>query len=124
MAPLFDPFPGLHPIGYWMDHDQPDLPDPAELVDHSWNPRERQLVAAVLGAAATHRPGEGCSICRICGAPNGFLDLSDGRYVWPEGLSHYVAEHSVRLPIDVVAGLLAGNPKLEAHVVRDDSHLP
>ena len=129
MVEPFDPFPGLRPIGYWTDRDQPDLPDPAGLVDHSWDARERQLVAAVLGAGATHQPGEGCSICRICGAPNGFLDLSDGRYVWPEGLAHYVAEHSVRLELDVVADLLAGDSDLDAsvrevHVVEGDAPRP
>lgn len=107
MVQNFDPFPGLQPIGYWVDHDQPHLPDPALLVDQAWDVCERQLVARVLAAAATHQPGEGCSLCRICAAPNGFLDLSDGTYVWPEGLAHYVLDHAVRLPAGVVAHLLA-----------------
>ena len=29
---------------------------------------------------------------------NGNLDLTDGVYLWPEGLAHYVREHDVRLP--------------------------
>lgn len=122
MAAAFDPFPGLRPIGYWIDHDQPDLPDPQKLVDPCWDTDERRRVAAVLGSAATHQPGEGCSLCRICGAPNGFLDLSDGTYVWPEGLAHYVAEHSVRLPADVVAELLDADSSsnVSSYVVGDD----
>ncbi len=48
MAQSFDPFPGLRPIGYWKDHDEPDLPDPAHLVDHAWDARERALVAPAL----------------------------------------------------------------------------
>jgi hypothetical protein len=35
-------------------------------------------------------------------------ELSDGRYVWPEGLAHYVAEHGVRLPNEFVHHVLAG----------------
>lgn len=122
MAAAFDPFPGLRPIGYWIDHDQPDLPDPQKLADPAWDTDERRRLAAVLGSAATHQPGEGCSLCRICGAPNGFLDLSDGTYVWPEGLAHYVTEHSVRLPADVVAGLLDADSSrnVSSYVVGDD----
>lgn len=102
----FDPFPGLRPIGYWRGPDQPNLPDPAALIDERWDTLDRDRLAEVLASAATHQPGEGCSLCRICGAPNGFLDLSDGTLVWPEGLAHYVAEHSVRLPADIVEHLL------------------
>jgi hypothetical protein len=40
----------------------------------------------------------GYSECRLCGARNGSLELTDGVYVWPDGLSHYVRQHSVRLP--------------------------
>ena len=129
MVPSFDPFSGLRPIGFWKDHDQPNLPDPAGLVDLSWDTRERELVAEVLGSAATHQPGEGCSLCRICGAPNGFLDLSDGTYIWPEGLAHYGAGHSVRLEADVMADLLSRHSDLDAagrdiQVVADDSPSP
>ena len=29
---------------------------------------------------------------------NGSLELTDGTYVWPEGLAHYVEQHGVKLP--------------------------
>ena len=32
----------------------------------------------------------------------GCTTLTDGKYVWPEGLAHYVSEHAVRLPEDFV----------------------
>lgn len=45
----------------------------------------------------------GYSPCRLCGlASNGNLDLTDGTYIWPEGLAHYVLEHSVRLPDEFI----------------------
>lgn len=106
VAARFDPFPGLQPIGFWRDPEHPELPDPSGLIDLDWDLEERERVAAVLGSASTYQLGEGCSVCRICGEPNGFLDLSDGTLVWPEGLVHYVADHSVRLSADVVAQLL------------------
>ena len=40
----------------------------------------------------------GYSTCRICGIDNGTKDLSDGKYMWPEGLVHYVKDHNLRLP--------------------------
>lgn len=36
--------------------------------------------------------------CRVCGALNGSLELTDGTFSWPEGLAHYLEEHGVRLP--------------------------
>lgn len=34
---------------------------------------------------------------------NGCRDLSDGVWVWPEGLAHYVELHSVMLPEEFVS---------------------
>lgn len=45
----------------------------------------------------------GVSTCRMCGTPNGAGEFTDGVYVWPEGLAHYVQEHSVRLPAEFLA---------------------
>lgn len=42
----------------------------------------------------------GSSRCRICSCLNGCRDLTDGYYLWPEGLAHYVLDHSVRLPTE------------------------
>lgn len=44
----------------------------------------------------------GLSECRFCGEHVGSLEFTDGVYVWPEGLAHYIQEHSVRLPAAVV----------------------
>jgi hypothetical protein len=48
----------------------------------------------------------GYSFCRFeCGIPNnamGDSDLSDGEWLWPEGLAHYVERHSVRLPDEFI----------------------
>lgn len=48
----------------------------------------------------------GKSLCRICGQINGSAELTDGvRFVWPEGLAHYVEAHNVRLPAEVTAAM-------------------
>jgi hypothetical protein len=74
------------------------LPDPRDFVDESWDERERDLVARYLEQGFSPWAFFGWSNCRICGKANGSAELTDGVYLWPEGLAHYVREHSVRLP--------------------------
>jgi len=75
------------------------LPDPVDLVDLSWDPRERELVAQYLDRGKTFESYAGYSQCRMCSKwNNGSKDLTDGVYIWPEGFSHYLREHGVRPP--------------------------
>ena len=37
----------------------------------------------------------------------GACDLTDGTYCWPEGLTHYIMEHQVRLPDEIVRHILS-----------------
>jgi hypothetical protein len=94
------------PIGFWRSRREPDLPDPHDFVDETWDPREREAVIAHLDAGAVDVRWLGPSPCRFCGRPNGSADLTDGTYLWPSGLSHYVREHGVRLPEQVVDVML------------------
>lgn len=64
---------------------------------------------------------------RICGDWAGSRCLTDNVWVWPEGLSHYVEEHSVRLPREFIDSMLERRfevPALEAvlHVQVDDRY--
>ena len=58
------------------------------------------------------------------GEQNGSGERSDGTYLWPEGLSHYVREHSVRLPQSVVQHIRScgGSPLPDrgASISQDD----
>lgn len=56
----------------------------------------------------------GYSRCRMCGEENGDIELSDGVFVWPSGLAHYVAGHGVRRPRRFVRHALATIDALEA----------
>ena len=86
-------------IGYWRGADDPNWPDPAKFVDPDWDQDERDLVAVYLGAGTEIEMYMGFSHCRLCEKrDNGSRELTDGVYVWPEGLKHYVADHNVRLP--------------------------
>jgi hypothetical protein len=97
-------------VGYWRplrvhckdDADDCGLPDPRELVEATLDSEIRSRVASYLKCGRIHGYGFGYSYCRFqCGTPDrmmGSTDLTDGAWVWPEGLWHYVEVHSVRLP--------------------------
>lgn len=101
-------------IGYW---DGPQTsqswPSPEEFVDASWDTDERDHVASYLRMGLVARGYMGFSPCRFCGENNGNLELSDGYFVWPDGLAHYVVEHDVRLPDRFVRHSLAMIDSLE-----------
>lgn len=95
--------PELIKIGYWFSVDEPDLPIPRATV---WNSFEKETVAAYLDEGEVYGEYRGWSTCRMCEASNGSKDLTDGVYIWPSGLSHYVREHDVQLPSAFVAHVL------------------
>jgi len=110
-------YEGLTKIGYWRPRDE-DLPGsisaeiwakefgepwPGDFVDESWDPGDREQVAGYLDAGDCHEACKGYSPCRLCDLrKNGTSCLTDGTYVWPSGLSHYVREHAVRPPDDFI----------------------
>ncbi|ANE50117.1 hypothetical protein [Flavisolibacter tropicus] len=93
-------------IGYWKSVSLPDLPDPHNFIDFSISTEQRQAIIQYLenGLAFFHYLGH--SFCRFnCGKPEwemGCSDLTDGTFAWPEGLSHYIKEHSVWLPSEFI----------------------
>jgi hypothetical protein len=89
----------LRLIGYWAESGQDQWPDPAVFVSPSPDTASRQRVLDYLRSGTVYVVAGGPSFCRLCGTPNGSTELTDGeRFVWPEGLAHYVSEHDVRLP--------------------------
>lgn len=88
-------------IGYWGGPEANDGPWPevSDFIDNSWDVDERDFVKDYIGTGLIVRTYMGYSTCRLCGKrDNGDMELSDGYYVWPDGLVHYVREHGVRLP--------------------------
>jgi len=102
-------------IGYWIT----ELRDeaycaPQELVGEM--PREiRNCVAEYLDAGVHCIQYGGCSWCRFhCGKPSqemGSGERTDGRWVWPDGLSHYVRDHGIILPDEFVSHVLQQSRK-------------
>ncbi len=102
----------LNAIGFWITNLRDDaLPSPQELVGDMPASLREQL-ASYLTAGHRFRQFRGYSWCRFdCGiqySQMGSWDLTDGTWVWPEGLPHYVREHGIVLPSEFVAHVLAG----------------
>ena len=87
-------------IGFWRKsrNEVSELPWPTDYYDPHWDDEEREVIAAYLDGGKTDASYKGWSECRVCGCMNGSCDMTDGIYLWPEGLAHYVREHNIRLP--------------------------
>lgn len=109
-------------IGYWSGgHGERGWPDVGDFVDESWDEDERLHIGIYLRHGLVARAWMGYSPCRLCDkATNGNLDLTDGTYIWPEGLAHYVLGHNVRLPQEFVAHVQSQN-EFTDNVTVDDS---
>lgn len=71
------------------------------------------MVLAHLREAPIVRVSAGFAFCRFrCGMAAGSSEQSDGRFLWPDGLAHYVERHHVRLPEPFVDHVLARAPVL------------
>jgi hypothetical protein len=106
----------LKAVGYWDDRFRKGIsrwpfrasrgyrcyPSPMDLVDAAWNPDIRSALRSYLCSGHEFCSWLGYASCRFsCGIPDdrmGCRDLSDGVWVWPEGLAHYVEAHAVILP--------------------------
>jgi hypothetical protein len=95
---------------------------PEVLIDPDWEREDRPRLVAYLRSGASIMEYLGYSYCRfLCGAPGremGGSELSDGVWLWPEGLAHYVEEHLIRLPGELVEHARRNNfqipPRLSA----------
>jgi len=122
----------LKVVGYWYDGFELWLPDPSVFVDPSWEIRDRDRIVGYLRSGVRIREYLGFSWCRFEGGPPedqmGNADLSDGTWVWPEGLSIYVSQFSVTLPDDFVAHMRANDfrvpPNLDADALGNASDDP
>lgn len=93
----------LIPVGYWWSEREPELPmpDSNESIEH-----EEEIVQYLRDARQINAY-RGSSTCRICGdRRNGSREHSDGVYIWPQGLAHYVEEHKTTLPEEFVNHIL------------------
>ena len=106
-------------LGYWSSESEQSLPDPVDMVDEHLSDEDRDDASDYLRRGFVVRAYMGQSSCRMCNAPNGSLELSDGTYVWPEGLAHYISAHNVRLPGSFLEHLRQRSLAFEASQTTD-----
>jgi hypothetical protein len=102
-------------IGYWESsyslmpevEGEPEWPRVTDFVDEDWDDSERDRVASYLEQGLVALAMCGHSACRFCGELNGCAENTDGVYLWPEGLAHYVRQHHVRPPVSVVRHIIS-----------------
>ena len=97
-------------IGFWKglgrnhDYFQPDW-----LTQPGCAKEDLKSILAYLGMGHTCRVYLGYDECRFPGCTDGdrigSTELTDGDWVWPEGLGHHVERHSVILPEEIRAKL-------------------
>jgi hypothetical protein len=108
-------FRPVRAVGYWRSTLGPcegtvdRLPHPADLVTPGWLAGNRDRIISYLRAGRTFAEWRGLSYCRFRCATDiramGSRCLTDGEWVWPEGLAHYIECHEVRLPQEFVDGM-------------------
>jgi hypothetical protein len=103
--------PVLESVGYWTTGpDSNDgLPHPSVFVDQNADSEVLASIADLLDAGVTYVYAMGLSPCRICGQHNGAGENTNGVLSWPSGLSHYVLDHNVVLPVQIT-DLLRAHP--------------
>jgi hypothetical protein len=89
-------------VGYWDDSrstsEQSVWPHPRHLID-DWDEGHRQRVVHYLQSGPVVETYFGFSTCRFgCAGSRGSGERWDGKFLWPQGLDHYVQHHAVGLP--------------------------
>ena len=89
-------------IGYWHASEDVQFPHPQSLVDPLWEQDRRSQIVSYLNHGSSFLDYMGYSYCRFGCGNLGSTELTDGTWAWPEGLSHYVEIHCIKLPNEFV----------------------
>ena len=101
-------------IGYWKASLRDEYPFPQEL-RAEYSPETRDRLVAHLESGCISDGYCGSSWCRFgCPGRNGSAELTDGLWVWPEGLVHYMRHQPVLLPADFVRHATTAHPPATA----------
>ena len=113
-------------IGYWFSDDEPEFPKPQDFIDTTISLIERQQLVDYLKHGKRLHEWMGFSRCRFgCRLPVhviGNACLTDGIYIWPEGLPHYITEHQVWLPAAFINHVKQNFPLYGNKILTDESN--
>jgi hypothetical protein len=90
-------------IGYWNSkfYGEDKFIWPQELVRDSIG-SDMQKLAGYIANGKSAIAWAGYAGCRICDETLGTQCLTDGFYIWPEKLEHYILEHKIFLPDEFI----------------------
>lgn len=90
-------------VGFWSTwQDENKFIKPQLLIEDNWENEDKNKIINYLKNGSSCAQYLGWSTCRICRKENGFSDFTDDKWIWPEGLAHYVEDHNVRLPREFI----------------------
>lgn len=103
----------MHLIGFWIESLLDDRYFPPQELVGELPAEARECVAAYLDQGIVFKRCRGKSWCRFgCRHLDmGNKDLTDGTWVWPEGLGHYIRVHGVTLPDQFLNHVLGGGSR-------------
>ncbi len=112
-------------VGYWRHVlSQCDWPEPQFLPTLNYNTEEKTRITAYLNSGIRIWEALGYSHCRFdCGIPAkkmGCSDVTDGIWLWPEGLVHYIEVHNILLPSDFLLYMMRANWKVACAFSKDE----
>jgi hypothetical protein len=104
-------------IGYWVGTQGHEIyPHPRDFVRKDWDPELKAKVVGYLKGGAFKRGFWGHATCRFDPTRDpvemGSKELTDGVYLWPEGLAVYVNEYDVGLPGEFMSHMERHNYQL------------
>jgi hypothetical protein len=81
------------------------IPDIDSFIDKTWHPEDKSLIINYLkispNVVASSAMPTMCMLCgEMLGDPGSFF--SDGYWLWPERLVHYIEKHNLRIPDEMV----------------------
>lgn len=116
-------------IGYWHPIHPSDIntttiqfPDPRKLVDVSWCPDSRDQIINYLKNAIVYCTEMDYAYNRFTNLRDedmGCRELTDGIWMWPEGLYVYVEKYKIKLPEEFVSHMKANDFVVPSNI--DDS---
>lgn len=115
-------------FGFWASPEdaEPCFPKIEEWLAPQWQPEDRpQLLAYIQGCPVVIAASAGTKVCRRCQQRmNGSAFQSDGAWLWPVSLGHYMQAHEVRIPDALVAYIRSRNYQFPSRVDVPVASLP
>ncbi|NQU20851.1 MAG: hypothetical protein HQ567_06175 [Candidatus Nealsonbacteria bacterium] len=118
----------LELIGYWREvGSNTSWLHPRDLIDESWERDNKAKIVRYLKSGIRINEDLGFSHCRFSDGPPdemmGDAELTDGVWLWPEGLAVYVERYHVKLPAEFVAHMRANDyrmrPESDPHTLAN-----